>query len=1221
MFAGTDSRIWGRPIIVENTLMPVCSNKSGNIMLENKSTLLLKKCTANYSYTNHNFVFQNIDGQRIDNEYLPAICILKNILQRGRPTLMSKWLQETLGSIHQEEDFEQPYPLIVPLEDYCPKWERIIRGDIKGNYFPAKKFFEDLIPWYLAQYVFIQQLLVPEIIVNDITQVVVDEFASQQVDFYLPQAYLIIEIDGSQHEETSRQDEVRDQHTAKYGIETIRIKVADLEAENDTFREQIGRIRERIERGILSQENDRRAEDPTFVSIKDYMSVFENGVDLTNPNYKASAIIRFQLLVLELLEMGCLKFDEEWRFEIRQQDVEGFAELALQDLNLWFEHLFKLHKVEWQAPEYNISFVDSVDEFSQANDSLKIDFSILRRYTDEPQTHPGVIYVRTDYLDEYRYFKMGSANRLEFAKFEPYDYFQVSTAEPVAYKFEFGEDNSDGDSLLFFIKNIFLQEVSNLSFKSGQLQIIANALSRRHTIGLLPTGSGKSVCYQLSAILQPAISFVVSPIKALMYDQKADLDKIYFSRVQHITSDDDYEDRDKIQDEFGKGLYLFIFISPERFQIAGFRQYISTVNRDFNIAYAVVDEVHCLSEWGHDFRTSYLSLSNAIRRFCHNFNFIGLTATASASVLKDIRVEFEIDEDDVMGLRDYTREELDFEVFNDYGNKYQKLTELLRSLHEENRVLIPDGPDSRCGIIFTPHVSGKKGCYQLAVNLSSSLSDISQTDIRYYSGSVPKIRRMEIMDESDFTELKNETQDEFKENGFTLLTATKAFGMGVNKPNIHYTIHYGLPSSMEALYQEGGRAGRDSERFSNENAQSFVLFSQSNRPQSTIDGLWRRDITLSNLKDIQEVVGGDLNTNLFMFTLNMDDLTDELGNINRLYETLSPNETSIRIEGRSLGLSKQQVEKVLYRLHQLGVVEDWTIEDFYEGGVFWVDCLDFTLEFIRESLVATINRYEEFSFQDIGTWARQDQSYHGILNDASDRYSEFDRYVLLLLQWTENTIVYRRRQSLKTIYENCCKVVSGDMTSEVFKTELENYFKFNQSSFVLQHIVENPRDFERWFEVFYPEEDQEGGRDDRFLTVRNQEALRSSLSRFLESYRSNLGLDMISGLLRLLLDDYDNLDGRERLESSLEVIQRTFQADEGHAVIDRILGIGKRLSSEDSKSLLVESLYRFFNSDSDLLRFYGELEDSFSMTTIIDNGNQRLNVINRRLHGGLGETE
>ena len=120
LFAGTDSRIWGRPIIVENTLMPVCSNKSGNIMLENKSTLLLKKCTANYSYTNHNFVFQNIDGQRIDNEYLPAICILKNILQRGRPTLMSKWLQETLGSTHQEEDFEQPYPLIVPLEDYCP---------------------------------------------------------------------------------------------------------------------------------------------------------------------------------------------------------------------------------------------------------------------------------------------------------------------------------------------------------------------------------------------------------------------------------------------------------------------------------------------------------------------------------------------------------------------------------------------------------------------------------------------------------------------------------------------------------------------------------------------------------------------------------------------------------------------------------------------------------------------------------------------------------------------------------------------------------------------------------------------------------------------------------------------------------------------------------------------------------------------------------------------
>ena len=124
----------------------------------------------------------------------------------------------------------------------------------------------------------------------------------------------------------------------------------------------------------------------------------------------------------------------------------------------------------------------------------------------------------------------------------------------------------------------------------------------------MPTGSGKSVCYQLAAVLQPAVSFVVCTIKSLMYDQKADLDSAYFTRTNHITSDNDASEKARIQSEFGSGKYFFIFISPERFQIKTFREYFRKVNKNFKIAYAVIDEVHCLSEWGHDFRTSYLNL-------------------------------------------------------------------------------------------------------------------------------------------------------------------------------------------------------------------------------------------------------------------------------------------------------------------------------------------------------------------------------------------------------------------------------------------------------------------------------------------------------------------------------------------------------------------------------------------------------------------------------------
>ena len=113
----------------------------------------MKKISANYSHSNHNFVIQNIRSKQEKNKYLPAICILKNILQRGKPTLMSTFLQDSIGSIQNTEEFNKAYPLI---DTSAPNWNRIIRGDVEGNNFPAKRFFEELIPKYLTDYQYIQ---------------------------------------------------------------------------------------------------------------------------------------------------------------------------------------------------------------------------------------------------------------------------------------------------------------------------------------------------------------------------------------------------------------------------------------------------------------------------------------------------------------------------------------------------------------------------------------------------------------------------------------------------------------------------------------------------------------------------------------------------------------------------------------------------------------------------------------------------------------------------------------------------------------------------------------------------------------------------------------------------------------------------------------------------------------------------------------------------------
>ena len=185
----------------------------------------MKKFSANYTNSNHNFVIQNLSDKKIDFDYYPALCILKNILQRGKPTLMSSFLQDKLGAIHKSDEFKNPIAFISKKQT---KWERIIRGDIKGNYFPAQKFYEELIPKYFKEYSFIQKLIIPEVLIEDITKVPVDEFKGEQVDFYLPQAYLIIEIDGSQHSKNTNKDIIRDRHTKKHGIATVRISTNDL---------------------------------------------------------------------------------------------------------------------------------------------------------------------------------------------------------------------------------------------------------------------------------------------------------------------------------------------------------------------------------------------------------------------------------------------------------------------------------------------------------------------------------------------------------------------------------------------------------------------------------------------------------------------------------------------------------------------------------------------------------------------------------------------------------------------------------------------------------------------------------------------------------------------------------------------------------------------------------------------------------------------------------
>ena len=431
----------------------------------------MKKFSANYSYTNHNFVIQNLSDTKVASEYLPAIAIIKNIIQRGCPTTVSKYLESQFGELHKDELFKRAYPLISSSP---PVWERIIRGDRKNNYYPAQKFFDKLIPKYFTEYPYLQQLIVPEVPINFITQIEVDEFANQQVDFYLPQAFLVIEIDGSHHDVSA--DQRRDAHLNKYGIKTTRISTSELESENEIFFQKISEIKKRIEQYKTLQERKKSGYEskppmPEFITFNDYNNSLINPPDLNLPFYKATSVIRYQLLILEMLKVGILDFNEEWKLAMYCSEQDDFEAIALKDLFLWFEYIFRLQKIEFTAPKVKIKRVISLDFLKSQSYPVKVDFSLVKRYTDEFQNHPEVIFVRNDYFDFYRYYKNTNSVNPEYVGIEPYDYFEIESADLVNYHFHFRGKNDDEEAMLFFIKNIF----GYSNFNPGQLPIIVNA--------------------------------------------------------------------------------------------------------------------------------------------------------------------------------------------------------------------------------------------------------------------------------------------------------------------------------------------------------------------------------------------------------------------------------------------------------------------------------------------------------------------------------------------------------------------------------------------------------------------------------------------------------------------------------------------------------------------------------------------------------------------------
>jgi len=1127
---------------------------------------MMKKYSANYSYTNHNFVIQNLTNTRKESRFLPAILIIKNLIQRGKPTLMSQYLQSIYGSVHKEiELFKNPFVLI---NQSSLEWNNTIKGDEENNYFPARTFLEEKISEDLSEYEFIKQLIIPEIEINQITHQNDENFRHQCVDFFLPQANLVIEIDGQQHkEEVGRViDSIRDNHLILSKVLTVRIDTKDLEARNEIYLERIEQIKNQL---------DKYSRFLNLYKTNFNLSFAEIPEEIKKTKLLPTAIIRFQVLILELLESGRISLeDDKWIFEVKNQDISGFENHSIEDVFEWLHHLLKLQKITFNEPQFEVKYVQN---FSNEN-CIKIDFSLFQRWTDENLLNEEVIYVRTDYLDLFHNRNKNKLDRI--------NYFKLSTSSKFNYKLLFNEESDDLQNLEFFLKNIFEYD----RFNNGQISIIQNILENNTTIGLLPTGGGKSLTYQLACLLQPCISFVVCPIKSLMYDQIKDLDQAHIQNIESINSDVVGAARTEILDNYSNGKYFFVFISPERFQTIDFRERLMAINSQLDFSYAVIDEVHCLSEWGHDFRTSYLNLSNTIKKYCPSINFLGLTATASVNVLKDIQLEFNTNQKNVKTLSDYTRPELEFIVINDNGNKYQEVKNIIENHKIEDDIFDLDSDKPKCGLIFTPHKQGNYGCS----NLSKSLSIDFKTKIEYYSGTKP---RAFIGNDEDFDRYKQKVQNEYKQNKFALLTATKAFGMGINKKNISFTVHYSMPASMESLYQEAGRAGRDKS-----NAKCYVLLTEE-KPETDVETIFNPESTYEEIQTLSDEVGRngkDVFRQIFLYQNGLDSISKELELVTQLHNTYSESGASKVIYASNLASNKAKVEKAIYRLSNLGVISDWTVDDFF-NGVFTVTYNTFTEESIKATLLKFIKKYvDDFEFDNHSERIK----YTNILNDTE--LPKFERLVKILLQWSYDKFGTNRRESLKNVYENCLKYDDTIEGKESFKKSLEAYFKFTEATYILQHIAENNnKDISKWFEVFYDE-------NKNFINKDSLIDLKGNLQRFLESFQSNTGLNLINGLTNLLLEGSFNKIEEQRFSKSFDTISN-YEDSKFDYVIDQILEIAKRIDQK-GKIILLKFLYKYSKTDEEKLRIAKELGDT---ETILIHYNNRLKSINKNIEYGF----